>query len=315
MPSSATRPRPPKRRVVQHPKKRETPKNRRARWLTGAAVVAGAAVLAAVAVVLGRGAGQQAGPGAGGLPDTPDYHSLLVMPSDPNRLLLGTHEGLYGSADGGRSWSFEGLSGQDAMNLARSASTGDPLWAAGHGLLARSDDGGASWSAVRPRGLPTLDVHGFAVDPSNPNRLYAALAGEGLFRSDDGGRSFRIVSREVGPAVMALAVTARGHILAGDMRQGLLLSRDQARTWRRVLDEGVMGVALSPGDPDRAIATASGVFVSRDGGRSWRRTIRLGEGGGPVAWAPSNPQIAYVVSFDRTLYRTADGGSTWQPVG
>jgi hypothetical protein len=54
-----------------------------------------------------------------GLPNTPDYHSLAVNPSDPNRILLGTHQGLFTSSDGGKTWAFEALSGQDAMNLAR----------------------------------------------------------------------------------------------------------------------------------------------------------------------------------------------------
>ena len=36
---------------------------------------------------------------------------------------------------------------------------------------------------------------------------------------------------------------------------------------------------------------------------------------GPVAFAPSNPQTAYVVGFDRVLYRSADRGASWAPVG
>jgi len=39
---------------------------------------------------------------AAAIPKASDYHSLLVLPSDPNTLLLGTHTGLYRSTDGGR---------------------------------------------------------------------------------------------------------------------------------------------------------------------------------------------------------------------
>lgn len=276
--------------------------------------VAGVAAVAAVVLAVNRGGEGQTGSAAAGLPNTPDYHSLLVAPNDPNRLLLGTHVGLYSSTDGGRSWSFKGLSGQDAMNLARPRTGNGVIWTAGHNVLARSSDGGATWRDVRPAGLPSLDVHGFAVDPNNPKVVYAAIAGEGLYRSTDGARSFAVVSRTVGPAVMALAVTPENHILAGDMRQGLLVSSDRGKSWRRTLAEGVMGLALNPLNPKRAIATASGIFVSRDQGESWRQVLPLSEGGGPVAWSASNPKIAYVVSFDRTLYKTIDGGSTWQPV-
>lgn len=311
MASPATKRRPAKRRPVQHPKSRGAQKSR-VWWIISAACFAGAVAVAVVALAINHGrSGQTEGAGAG-LPNAPDYHSLLVAPSDPNRLLLGTHNGLYSSTDGGRRWSFEGLSGQDAMNLARP--TNGVIWTAGHNVLARSRDGGATWSDVRPTGLPSLDVHGFAVDPQDAKTLYAAIAGQGLYRSTDGAESFVPISRTVGPAVMALAVTPEARILAGDMDRGLLTSRDNGKTWHRTLAQGVMGLALNPADPKRAIATASGIFVSTDQGESWREVLSLTEGGGPVAWSPSNPKIAYVVSFDRTLYKTTDGGSTWQPV-
>jgi photosystem II stability/assembly factor-like uncharacterized protein len=311
MASRATKNRRAKRRPVQHPKRRGPEKSRA--WLViSAASFAAAIVLAVIGLVINHGRDGQTQAARAGLPNTPDYHSLLVAPNDPNRLLLGTHFGLYSSADGGRSWSFEGLSGKDAMNLARPAK--GVIWTAGHLVLARSTDGGASWRDVRPTGLPTLDVHGFTVDPKHPQTLYAAVAGQGLYRSTNGGTSFAVVSRTVGPAVMALAVTPDGDILAGDMQKGLLVSRDNGKTWHRTLAQGVMGLALDPADPKRAIATASGIFVSTDQGESWREVLPLSAGGGPVAWSPSNTDIAYVVSFDRTLYKTTDGGATWQPV-
>jgi photosystem II stability/assembly factor-like uncharacterized protein len=296
------------RRHVQHPGKRAgAARGRSRRWLY--AIAAGAAVAAAaVAIVVAQGGGG----GAGALPDTPDYHSLLVSASDPERLVLGTHEGLYQSGDGGRSWDRASLAGQDAMNLARAE---DVVWAAGHNVLARSSDGGATWEDVRPAGLPGLDVHGFAVDPRSPRTLYAAIAGQGLFRSTDGGRSFALVSTEVGPGVMALAVTPDGRILAGEMQQGLLVSGDRGRNWKLALQAGLMGLAVNPRDPNRIIATGPGILLSTNGGRDWIQVEQVDEGAGPVAWSPSEPSVAYVVGFDRTLYRTIDSGQSWAPVG
>jgi photosystem II stability/assembly factor-like uncharacterized protein len=310
MSRAATKRRPTKGRPVQHPKQRgvrETPN----RWPIAAFALAGV-IAAALAIALTRGNDTSGPAAASGLPNTPDYHSLLVAPSDPQRLLLGTHAGLYGSHDGGRTWTFEALSGQDAMNLVRPSSR--VVWVAGHNVLAKSSDSGGSWTDVRPTGLPSLDVHGFAVDARNERILYAAIAGEGLFKSGDGGNSFTLVSSEVGPSVFGLAVTRDGRILAGDAQQGLVVSRDGGKTWTSALSAQVLGLAINQARPNLVLATGRGVFRSTDAGRTWRQTLELPDGAGPVAWAKSDSDVAYVVGFDRVLYRTGDGGRSWAPV-
>ncbi len=245
-----------------------------------------------------------------GLPDTPDYHSLLVDPADSDALTLGTHAGLFTSGDGGRSWRPASLSGQDAMNLVR---TTGALWVAGHSVLARSADGGTTWQNVRPRGLPSLDVHGFAARPGG-GELYAAVAGEGLYRSTDGGGTFTVASRQVGGSVFGLAAMPSGEVLAADTRQGLLASDDAGHSWRRLIGEPMLGVAVNPHDPRTVLATGKGIYRSGDAGRTWTRVRDIPQGAGPVAWSPSAAKVAYVVGFDRTLYRTEDGGTMWRAV-
>ena len=313
--ATKTRRRAAAKRPVQAPTKRTEPRRipRWLPWVVTALLVAGAA---AGAFLLAKEQAQSGseGPAAstGGLPNTPDYHSLLVAPTDPGHILLGTHAGLYESTDGGQAWKQVALEGQDAMNLA--SSEGETVWTAGHEVFAKSSDGGVTWIDVRPDGLPSLDIHGFAVDPRDPGTLYAAVAGQGLYRSSDGGTSFELVSKEVGGGVMALAVTPDGRILAGDMQQGLLASEDGGKTWKLVLRAGLMGLAVNPDDPQTVVATGPGILLSRDGGRNWDQVIALEQGAGPVAWAPSAPETAYVVGFDKTLYKTEDGGATWRPI-
>jgi photosystem II stability/assembly factor-like uncharacterized protein len=286
-------------------------------WLAAAAPFVLAGVLGLL-LVSQRGGGPtvEAPPAASTLPVTPDYHSLLVAPGDPDHLWLGTHVGLHESTDGGRSWSEAGLSGQDAMNLARTPGPrSKTVWTAGHNVLAKSTDGGESWADVRPAGLPSLDVHGFATDPRNDKTLWAAVAGEGLFRSTDGGQSFSPVSKQVGPGVMALGVSPSGRVLAGDMEQGLMASTDEGQTWTQVLPEALMGLAINPRTPANVLATGqSGIWSSSDGGSTWRIVHPLVQGAGPVAWAASAPKTAYAVGFDRVLYKTTDAGASWQPV-
>src|SRR6266536_5371786 len=310
--ATKTKRRRPKGRQMQVRKQRAAPRQR-PWWL----YAGGAAGIAALAVVLAltvfRGGGRSGGQESAGLPETPDYHSLLVNPSSSQKLMLGTHVGLYVSSDGGRHWRFEALSGDDAMNLARPA--GATVWLAGHQVFKKSSDGGATWSDVRPAGLPSLDIHGFAVDPRNARILYAAVAGQGLYRSRDGGRSFSLVSSQVGGNVMALAVLPDRRILAGDMQQGLLESVDGGAGWKPRLRAQLMGLAVNPNDPRRVLASGAGIALSTDGGRTWRSVLDLPGGAGPVAWSQSNPQLAYAVGFNRTLYRSADGGETWSAVG
>ena len=305
-----SRPRKPTR---QHANKKPPPPSA-SRWLPVAAGLAVAALVGAAAFALTRdstpSAQNAAAPAKSGLPDTPDYHSLAVDPADAARLFLGTHAGLFESRDGGRSWAHAGLSGQDAMNLVHAAD--GTFWVAGHEVLARSSDGGTTWADVRPEGLPTLDVHGFAADPTDAKTLYAAIAGAGLFRSTDGGDAFTLVSREVGPAVMALAVTPGGRILAGDMERGLLTSDDGGKTWKLALRASVMGIAVNPQRSQRILATGPGVHVSTDGGKTWDEADALVAETGPVAWADAD--TAYVVGLDGTLYKTTDAAGSWKAV-
>jgi photosystem II stability/assembly factor-like uncharacterized protein len=318
--TSRTKKQPKKGRPAQAPKRRESaPPSRPWLWaLAGAAVVGVIAAIVGVAVTRSNDgavtpASNEVAEPAAGLPDTPDYHSLSVNPTNPSRVLLGTHQGLFSSSDGGKTWTFEALEGQDAMNLARTG--GKTVWTAGHNVFAKSTDGGRTWIALNPKGLPSLDLHGFAVDPRQPRTLYAAVAGQGLYRSTDNGVSFSPISADVGGGVMALAVTSSGDILAGDMQKGLLVSRDGGQTWRLVLRAQLMGLAINPSDPRRIAAAGPGILLSTDGGRSWRKRLEIADGAGPVAWSPSNPRIAYVVGFDQTLYRSVDRGETWSAVG
>jgi photosystem II stability/assembly factor-like uncharacterized protein len=251
-------------------------------------------------------------PPARGLPATPDYHSLHVDPESSRRLLLGTHVGVYESVDGGVSWRFAALEGKDAMHFAQEDD--GTVWAAGHNVLERSADGGRTWAEVRPEGLPGLDIHGFAVSQDVDGLVYAAVAGEGLYRSDDGGATFREISTDVGPGVYALAVTKDGVLLAADAERGVLVNANgDGVEWAEALDMPTVGLATNRLDPPRTRILAAGrsVQLSADRG-TWKQV--LDDQSGPVAFAPGNPELAYAVGFDRVLYRSNDGGETWSAV-
>lgn len=303
----------------QHPQQRKKPAPPGpARLLLILAAAGLMALVAVIGIVLTRGSGDETtgAAAAAPLPNTSDYHSLLVGPDAPDQLVLGTHQGLFRSVDGGRSWVQAELVDRDAMNLARASSK--TVWAAGHNVLARSGDGGSTWDDLQPSGLPSLDVHGFAVDPQS-SRLWAAVAGAGLYHSGDDGRTFSLVTKEVGAGVMGLEVLPGGRILAADMQaQKLLSSDDSGKTWSTPLDRPVMSVSAAPDDPKLLLASVlgndAGIVRSADGGQSWSPVLTLPEGAGPIAWSESEPTTAYVVSLDRTLFHSTDAGLTWQQV-
>jgi len=115
--ATKTRNRPPTRRLAQFPKQKTTPRRLgRLLWPLLIIIVAAGAFL--VAREQAQGPSKDAAVPATGLPQTPDYHALLVDPADPDHIFLGMHAGLHESSDGDRSWTQAGLAGQDAMNLA-----------------------------------------------------------------------------------------------------------------------------------------------------------------------------------------------------
>jgi photosystem II stability/assembly factor-like uncharacterized protein len=196
------------------------------------------------------------------------------------------------------------------MSLASAADS--TVWASGHEVLALSNDGGETWSSVLPQGLPSLDIHAFAVNPVDPKDLYAAVAGHGLYRSTDGGVRFDLVSSEVGASVVSLVFAGDGSLLASDSERGLVTTEDEGKSWEPLTSTKLLGLAVNPEDPGTVLAAGPGVLLSWDNGRSFKQVLDIAEGAGSVAWAPSDSDVGYALGRDGVLYRTADHGSTWQ---
>lgn len=277
-----------------------------------AAALASVAVLALGAAACGSDAKPTAAEGSSLKQIIGDQHahSLKVDPADPDALLLGLHGGLYRSTDAGTSWRLVALDGDDAMNVV-GGREGAPLWVAGHNVLERSRDAGKTFEPVRPEGLPNLDLHGFAVREEDPSEIFAAAASEGLYRSWDGGGSFELVSRTVGPSVFGLAAPGDGMLLVSDPSQGFLVSGDGGRSFRMPLrGEGLVSVAIAPGGRGLVVVGGEpGVYLSRDGGRRFEEG--LAKPVAAVAVAPSGPQRVYAVGTDGTFFVSEDGARTW----
>jgi photosystem II stability/assembly factor-like uncharacterized protein len=167
-------------------------------------------------------------------------------------------------------------------------------------------------------------AYALAFDPGNPHIAYAGLAGGGVVKSTDGGRTwFSSGSGLDGSStVSALAV----HPL--DPRRvfavtstGLFRSTDRGRTWLRSTAARVNALALDPTRPlVLLVGGPSGIFRSTDGGLRWQQLSAA-----PVpeesriyslTVAPSRPRTLYTTYFGAQgkVYRSTDGGAHWSRI-
>ncbi len=292
-------------------KKPPPPWYQRSAWLPWAA---GLAVLAIVVFALRSGQTDAPAPGVavskpvvGG-----DLHSLVVDPIDPDKLYIGSHQGVSASTDGGKMWEvMEALNGADAMGW---AFTDDAVLVGGHPGISASTDGGATF-VPRNDGLPSTDAHALG---AGKDVIYAGLAGVGTFASTDGGHSWEARSEEVGGEFMGridVDPSDDEHLLAPDMQGGAMESTDGGRTWTALGGlRGAMWVSWDENNTDHIIVTAQGSAAeSTDGGESWE-ALEIPEGASIVEFSPHDPKLLYSAVLEApeaSVYVSSDGGNTW----
>ena len=256
---------------------------------------------------------------------TQSIGAVAVAPSDPNVIYVGSGEGLqrpdlsvgdgiYRSADAGKTWAHFGL--RDARQIGAIivdpkdssrlfvAALGHPYGPNEERGVFRSTDGGVSFQKVlyRDENTGAIDL---AFDPANAQTIYAVLwsarqgpweynnayngATSGLFKSTDGGASWQ-------PLTSGLPSAADG------------LSR--------------IGIGIAPTDPKRiyawVTARTSGLYRSDDAGATWAlmntepRVWGRGDDFANVRVDPSNSNVVYAANT--STYRSIDGGHTFAAI-
>ena len=255
--------------------------------------------------------------------------AVAGVPSRPNLFYIGVvNGGVWRSDDYGRTWApiFDGQPTQSIGSIAVAPSRPDTIYvASGEGLerpdlsvgngIYKSTDAGKTWTHLGLRDAQQIPA--LAVDPRNPDRIFAA---------------------------------ALGHPYGPNAERGIFRSTDGGASWEKVLykDENTGGsdVEIDPQNPDVVYAalwqsrlgpsednnqfsgTGGGLFKSTDGGRNWKKLTN----GLPqdlveinVAIAPSEPRRLYATlstthpsryGSDDGLgfYRSDDGGESWQRI-
>lgn len=275
-------------------------------WLVIGAV--GLVIVGLLATVFLRSSGGASSGTAWARLGTQDVHALRFLPGSTDRLLFGHHGGLLETADRGRSWT-PGSARADAMSL--SVPGGDRLVIAGHLVFQESRDGGATWADI-PADLPSLDIHAFAQSALDPDRMWAYLAGGGVYASVDGGIQWTQVLAGHVLGLTAVVVDGADGLYGIDPFAGLVRSADGGETWAPAGEpptSPVTSLAATADGRTLVLGGPDGLYRTDDGGATWRQVLKsrtvlasaISEDGRTLA----------VVTDDTAFYRSDDGGTSW----
>jgi photosystem II stability/assembly factor-like uncharacterized protein len=276
--------------------------------------------------------------------------AVAVDPLNPQKIFIGSTKGVFVSNDAGKVW-------VNCLDLSSSKRTipkdlppaqkslVDGLLVAGEtgdisGITALAvdpansqkvfagsvdgiyvcTDGGKSWTRANGtlKGL-TVFALGIAIDPSNPDMVYAGTLGSDMLKSMDGGKTWQRV--EVAPAESTVSAVAvhpfDSNVIYAGTPDAVFRTKNGGAMWEKVFSQGKAAQSFSIDQVNPSVVylgTSEGLYRSGDGGSTWAEV-----GAGPlgqkkvkrVAVAPSDSNAIYAATADG-VYGSADGGAKWQ---
>ncbi len=223
----------------------------------------------------------------------------------------------------------------------------------------KTENNGGSWTPVfESEGSYSIGV--VTLDPNNPNTVWIGTGennsqrsvgyGDGVYRSDDGGKSWRNTGLKYSEHIGRIAVdprdsnvvyvAAQGPLWGPGGDRGLYKTTDGGKYWKKVLEisenTGVADVAMDPANPSVLLAAAwqrrrhvwtlinggpeSALYKSTDAGATWRKVTsglpkeELGRIG--LAMSPAKPGMVYArveaANGGNAIYRSHDSGESWE---
>ncbi len=223
-------------------------------------------------------------------------------PVDPELFSTMSYRSI-GPLRGGRSTAVTGILGKPKEYLM--GSTGGGVW--------KSSDTGTSWNNISDGHFNTASIGAIAVAPSDLNVIYVgtgsacirgnASTGDGMYRSLDGGDSWDHIGLPDAGTIARVVVhpdnhdlvyaAVFGHPFGPSEERGVYRSKDGGSTWEQVKfisnEVGAIDLSMNPDNPREMYAAF------------WRFERK--------------PWTTYDGSEDGGLYKTKDGGDTWEKLG
>lgn len=175
---------------------------------------------------------------------------LAVDPTNPLTLYASKWgQGVYRSTDGGQTWQLgnNGLFDTQIFDLDVRPDNGGVVFVPTWSGIFQSVDAGTTWVRLESSPARASEI---AIDPTLPDRMFAASEGNGLWQSLDGGQSWQRLTNGFGDVdyfvSVAVAPDGSGSVYAGTINQGLWISRDYGQSWTSV---GVIGAPPSTNLP------------------------------------------------------------------
>jgi len=287
--------------------------------------------------------------------------AVAVSESNPDIVYVGMGEtelrgnivqgdGVYKSTDGGKTFTPVGL--EKTLAIARIrvhptnpdivyvAALGDPYGATSERGVFKSTDGGHSWTKSLFRDDKTGAVD-LSMDAAHPDVLYAGLwevfrtphslssggPGSGLFKTTDGGATWKEISRSEGlpkPPWGKIGVAVSGvdanrvYAIIEAADGGVFVSDDAGQAWKIINDDRRLRqrafyytrIYADPQAKDTVYILNTGIYRSTDGGKTIR-AIRVPHGDNHDLWIAPNDPKRLINSNDGGANVSVNGGESW----
>jgi photosystem II stability/assembly factor-like uncharacterized protein len=265
--------------------------------------------------------------------------ALSSHPARPGQILAGTDLGVFRWDPARQHWDHDDSPLDTEQTWALSQDPRDPDVVLAGTLPAamwRSEDGARRWSRTPGRFAEhCIFVHRPRVtqivrDPRDPDRLFAGVEIDGVWRSEDAGRSWRkcrgegLVSEDI-HGLLLLPGLGGAETLFAATNKGLHASTDGGETFAfRRLDspwQYTRQIALRPDGERLFLTNGNGppgstgrLLLSDDGGARWRDAGLPGTLNSTpwcLAMHPADPRLIFVCTNLGQIFRSEDGGDRW----